>query len=66
MEPLGSFSIVLNVLSREKIECPLRDFLNANPRPHPKPDQRPKTLGATGPKGFWAFVWPRMCPRVRL
>ena len=46
MEPLGSFPRVLNVLPREKIEGPPRDFLKANPRPHPRPDQRPKTPGA--------------------
>ena len=66
MEPLGSFPRVLNVLPREKIEGPPRDFLKANPRPHPRPDQRPKTQGAAGPEGFWALVWPRMWPRVRL
>ena len=52
MEPLGSFPRVLNVLPREKIEGPPRDFLKANPRPHPRPDQRPKTQGAAGPEGF--------------
>jgi hypothetical protein len=46
MEPLGSFPKVLNVLPREKIEGPPRNFLKANPRPHPQPDQRPKTLEA--------------------
>ena len=35
MEPLGSFPRVLNVVPREKIEGPPRDFLKANPRPHP-------------------------------
>ena len=55
MEPLGSFPRVLNVLPREKIEGPPRDFLKANPRPHPRPDQRPKTQGAAGPQGFLAF-----------
>ena len=39
MEPIGSFTRVLNVLPREKIEGPSRDFLKANPRPHPRPDQ---------------------------
>ena len=34
MEPLGSFLRVLNVLPREKIEGPPRDFLKASPRPH--------------------------------
>ena len=48
MEPLGSFPRVLNVLPREKIEGPARDFLKANPRPHPRPDQRQKTRGAFG------------------
>ena len=45
MEPLGSFPRVLNVLPREKIEGPLRDFLKANPRSHPEPDQRPLVFG---------------------
>ena len=35
MESLGRFPRVLNVLPREKIEGPPRDFLKANPRPHP-------------------------------
>ena len=41
-------------------------ILKANPWPHPRPDQRPKTLGACGPSGFWPLVWPWMWPRVRL
>ena len=49
MEPLGSFPRVLDILPRDKIEGPLRDFLKANPRPHPRSDQRPKT------RGFLAF-----------
>ena len=44
--------LVLNVLPRKNIEGPLRNFLKANPWPHPRPDQRPKTLGACGPSGF--------------
>ena len=63
MEPLGSFSQVLNVLPKEKIEGPPRDCLKANLRPHPRPDQRPKTRGAAGPKVFGPLVWPRMWPR---
>ena len=43
MEPLGRFPRELNVLPREKFEGPWMDFLKANPRPHPRPDQRPKT-----------------------
>ena len=43
---------VLNVLPREKIKGPQRDSRKANLRPHPKPDQRPKTRGAAGPEGF--------------
>ena len=43
MEPLGRFPRVLKVLPREKIEGNSRNFLNANPRPYPRPDQRPKT-----------------------
>ena len=66
MEPLGRFPRVLNVLLREKIEGPPRDFLKANPRPRPRPDHRPKTRWAAGPEGFWPVVWPRMWPRVRL
>ena len=66
MEPLGSFQRVLNVIPREKIEGPLRNFLKANPWPHLWPEQRPKTLGACGPPGFWPLVWPWMLPRVRL
>ena len=50
MEPLGSFLRVLNVLPREKIEGPQRDFLKANPRPHPRPDPR-----GLRPLGFLAF-----------
>ena len=46
------FLRVLNLLPSEKIEGPARDFLKANPRPHPRPDQRPKTPGAAGPMGF--------------
>ena len=49
MEPLGSFPRVLNVLPREKIEGPPRDFLKANPRPYPRPDLRQKPEGP--PKG---------------
>jgi hypothetical protein len=45
MESLGRFPRVLNVLPREKIEGPPRDFLKANPRPYPRPDHRPKTKG---------------------
>ena len=37
---LGRFPRILNVLPREKIEGPQRDFLKANPRPHPRPDPR--------------------------
>ena len=55
MESHGRFSRVLNVLLREKIEGPSRDFLKANPEPHPWPEQRPKTLGACGPPGFVVF-----------
>ena len=53
MEPLGSFPRVLNVLLREKIEGPPRNFLKA--RPHPRQDQRPKTQGGRRPQGFLAF-----------
>ena len=66
MEPLGSFPRVLNVLPREKIEGPPRDFLKANLRPHPRPDQRPKTLRAAGPKDFWTLVWPPPSPQILL
>ena len=45
MEHLGSFPRVLNVLPQKNMEGPLRNFLKANPWPHPRPDQRPKTLG---------------------
>ena len=37
---------VLNGVPREYIEGP------------PRPDPRPKTLGACGPSGFWPWVWP--------
>ena len=51
MEPLlgalGSFLPVLNVLPREKIEGPPRDFLKAKPRPHPRPL-------------VWPRMWPRV------
>ena len=49
MESHGKFPKVLNVLPREKIEGPPRDFLKANSRPHTRPDQRPKTRGAACP-----------------
>ena len=52
MEPLGSFSRVLNVLPREKIEGPPRDFLKANSRPHPRADKRLKTEGPQALRGF--------------
>ena len=55
MEPLGGFPSVLNVLPREKGEGPQKDFLKATPMPHPRPDQRPKTRGAAGPKAFLVF-----------
>ena len=55
MEALGSFLRVLNVLPREKIEGPPRDFLKAKPRPHPRPDQRPKNPRGCRPRGFLAF-----------
>ena len=42
---------------------PLQDFLKANPWPHPRPDQRQKTLRACGPSGFWTLVWPWMRPQ---
>ena len=64
MESHGRFLRVLNVLLTEKIEGPPRDFLKASPRPHPRPDQRPKTGGAVGPEGFWPLVWLRMWPKV--
>ena len=50
MEPLGSFPRVLDVLPREKIEGPPRDFLKANPRPHPRPEQKPE--GPQAPRVF--------------
>ena len=40
---MGGFREYSNGLPREKIEGPTRDFLKANPRPHPRPDLRPKT-----------------------
>ena len=46
---------VLNVLPRKNIEGALWDFLRTNSWPHPRPDQRPKTLGACGPSGLWSF-----------
>ena len=45
MESHGRFPRVLNVLPRKKIEGPQKNFLKANPRPHPRPDQRPKAFG---------------------
>ena len=66
MEPLGKFPRVLDILPRENIKGPQRDFLKANPRPPPSPDKRAKTRGAAGPKGVLPLVWPRMRPRVRL
>ena len=47
MEPLGSFPRVLNVLPREKIEGPPRDFLKANPRPNPSKVLRPVGMVVT-------------------
>ena len=40
----------------KNIEGPLRNFLKANLQPHPRPDQRPRTLGACGPQvfGLWS------------
>ena len=55
MESLGGFPRVLDVLPREKIEGPPRAFLKANPRPHPRPDLRPKDPRGCRPRGFWAF-----------
>ena len=37
---------VLNLLPQKNFEGPNWDFLKANPWPHPRLDQRPKTLGA--------------------
>ena len=36
MDPLGRFLRVLNVLPKEKIDGPPRDFLKANLRPPPR------------------------------
>ena len=55
MESLGRFLRVLDVLLREKIEGPPRNFLKANRRPHLRPDQRPKIQGTAGPKEGLAF-----------
>ena len=57
---------VLNLFPRELIEGPLKDFPKASPRLHQRPDPRPKTRGATGPEGFWTWVWPMMRQRVCL
>ena len=46
MEPLGRFPRVLNVLPREKIEGPLRDFAKGEPEATSK--ARPK---AKNPRG---------------
>ena len=51
MEPWGG-PLSNNVLPRKNIEGPLWDFLKANPWPHPRPDQRPKTLGPAAPLVF--------------
>ena len=48
MESHVRFPRVLDVLPREKIEGPSMDFLKGNPRP----DQRPKTREAAGPRFF--------------
>ena len=53
MEPLGRFPRVLNGLPREYIEGPPRGFLTANPRAHPRPDPRPKTLLVFGQGSGW-------------
>ena len=55
MEPLGSFPRVLNVLHREKIEGPPRDFLKANPRPHQGQNIGQKPEGPQAPRvfGLW-------------
>ena len=70
MESLGRFPRVLNVLPREKIEGPPRDFLKANPRPHPRPDQRPKTRWAEYiqysrdlPRAPFTMIPPRLSHR---
>ena len=57
---------VLNLFPRELIERAPKDFPNANPKLHQRPDPWPKTRGAAGPEGFWPRVWPKMQQRVSL
>ena len=51
MESLGRFPRVLNVLPREKIEGPPRDFLKATSKARPKA----KNPRGRRPRGFLAF-----------
>ena len=39
---------VLNLFPKELIEGPQKEFPKANPRPHQRPDPRPKIRGAAG------------------
>ena len=57
---------VLNLFPRELIESTPKDFPNANPKPHQRPEPQLKTRGAAGTKGFWLRVWPQMRLRVCL
>ena len=54
MEPLGRFPRVLNVLKREKIEGPPRDFLKGNQR-ESKARTKAKNPRGRRPRGFLAF-----------
>ena len=55
MEPLGSFPRVLNVLPREKIEGPPRDFFKGEPKATSQARPKGKNPRGRRPRGFLAF-----------
>ena len=55
MESLGSFPRVLNVLPREKIEGPPRDFSKGKPVATSKARPKAKNPRGRRPRGFLAF-----------
>ena len=60
--PMYSLGRILKALGPSA----LWDFLNANPWPYHRPDQRSETLRVCGPSVFWPLVWPWMWPRICL
>ena len=49
---------VLNLFPRELIESTPKDFLNANPKLHQRPDPWPKTRGAALYNGLFGLHSP--------